>query len=214
MNRSMQERLVGTIVVVVLAIVLIPTLLDGPDSAGPPARVAEPSKASKSRTIHLDDEERLPVAEPTSRAPAEPVEQPVAEITPAVPASGQPEPAASKVPEQPAAPADAPAQERGETLPHSAADDSARTSGGTSSRQAAESGWAVQVGSFTSAANAQRLAGSLREKGFATFISPHEQGGRTLLRVRVGPEPARTQAEALAGRLAKLGYKTQVVQQP
>ncbi|PWG61177.1 hypothetical protein DEM34_17825 [Spiribacter halobius] len=68
---------------------------------------------------------------------------------------------------------------------------------------AAEGGFAVQVGGFGSRDNAIRLRDRLREDGFETWVDEAEVDGRTVHRVRVGPVPARDEAEALAQRLAE-----------
>lgn len=64
-----------------------------------------------------------------------------------------------------------------------------------------ESGYAVQVGSFTTRLNAERLAGELTESGFSAFIFDEAVGGRDIWRVRVGTVPERSQAEGLLQRL-------------
>jgi len=64
-----------------------------------------------------------------------------------------------------------------------------------------EAGYAVQVGSFTTRLNAERLAGELTEAGFTAFIFDDEVGGRDIWRVRVGTVAERTQAETLLQRL-------------
>lgn len=61
--------------------------------------------------------------------------------------------------------------------------------------------WVVQVGSFSQKPNAVTLRDRLREAGFTTFMEPAEIQGRTLYRVRVGPELERSEAERLKNRL-------------
>lgn len=58
-------------------------------------------------------------------------------------------------------------------------------------------GFAVQVGSFTSQANAERLEQRLRAQGFETFLVVEPVGSRTIWRVRVGTVPTREAAQAL-----------------
>jgi DedD protein len=72
-------------------------------------------------------------------------------------------------------------------------------------------GWAVQVGAFGSAAAAQRLVKELQGAGYRAFISPVTRSGKTLHRVRVGPEAERDDANQLAGRLKGRGLPTAVV---
>lgn len=58
-------------------------------------------------------------------------------------------------------------------------------------------GLAVQVGSFASRNNAERLVGQLTEAGFDAFMYGEETGGRTIWRVRVGAYEERAAAERL-----------------
>jgi len=74
--------------------------------------------------------------------------------------------------------------------------------------------WAVQLGSFSSAENAERLAAGLRSEGFAAFLSRLQSGSNQLNRVRVGPQKDRAAAEAVAAQLAKAGHDGQVVPHP
>lgn len=64
-----------------------------------------------------------------------------------------------------------------------------------------ESGYAVQVGSFTTRLNAERLTGELVESGFSAFIFDDAVGGRDIWRVRVGTVSERADAEGLLQRL-------------
>jgi DedD protein len=75
------------------------------------------------------------------------------------------------------------------------------------------SGWAVQVGSFASRDNAERLAQKLKGKGFAATLTQSPKG-RRLWRVRVGPEADRAAATALAAKLRAAGQPGAVVPHP
>jgi DedD protein len=61
--------------------------------------------------------------------------------------------------------------------------------------------FAVQVGAFGEPDVAERLAESLRGKGFAVYVSPGAGSGDGRWRVRVGPLATREEAERVAGRL-------------
>lgn len=77
---------------------------------------------------------------------------------------------------------------------------------------AAKSGsYYVQLGVFVNRASANNLARKLRERKFPVLIEPLERQGKTLYRVRVGPEADRAAANALAKRLADAGHKGSVV---
>ncbi len=63
------------------------------------------------------------------------------------------------------------------------------------------SAWAVQLGSFSSEANAESLATRLRKNGFNAFVEKIYVGGGTVFRVRVGPELDRDKAKQVLARL-------------
>src|SRR5690606_9701122 len=63
-------------------------------------------------------------------------------------------------------------------------------------------GWAVQVGSYSSADSADGQARQLRDAGYRAFTRTVEQGGQTRHRVFAGPELERDAAVALRERLA------------
>lgn len=69
----------------------------------------------------------------------------------------------------------------------------------TSSAPAASttrSGWAVQLGSYSSEATAERLMKEWRAKGQDAFVMPVKSGGKTLYRVRIGPTKDRAGSDA------------------
>lgn len=68
-----------------------------------------------------------------------------------------------------------------------------------SDRNGAErsSGLAVQVGSFASRNNAERLADQLSAAGYDAFVHDEDAGGRTIWRVRVGSFADRADADRL-----------------
>ena len=74
--------------------------------------------------------------------------------------------------------------------------------------------WAVQLGSFSSKENADRLAANLRKQGYAAFLSQLSTASGQLHRVRIGPQKDRQSAEAMAARLKKVGHEGQVVPHP
>jgi cell division septation protein DedD len=60
---------------------------------------------------------------------------------------------------------------------------------------------AVQVGAFGDSASAEKLAGTLRRKGFPAFVSPSTGEATARWRVRVGPMASREEADRTAARL-------------
>jgi DedD protein len=63
---------------------------------------------------------------------------------------------------------------------------------------------AVQVGAFKTSEAAERLATSLRNKGFPVYVSPGVKAGSPRWRVRVGPLATREEAESTATQLKKV----------
>ena len=76
-------------------------------------------------------------------------------------------------------------------------------------------GWAVQLGAFTTAEDANKLLGRLRTAGFAGFVDKFNAEEKTLWRVRVGPEVDRANVEKLRDRIKdKLKLDGMIVSQP
>jgi len=75
----------------------------------------------------------------------------------------------------------------------------------------AQGGWAVQVGAFSTAEKADKLASELKSAGFRAYVSPVSKSGKTLQRVRVGPEADRSRAEGIAAKLKARGLPATVV---
>ncbi|MGH8300137.1 MAG: SPOR domain-containing protein [Steroidobacteraceae bacterium] len=204
----MKERLTGAIILVALIVLLVPELLTGPLRAKPAATSstsASPSDGA-AQAVHAQPPLRSytltlsaapqPVHDASS-APAQAAAQPVASPTPTAPPS-----AAHSPGETPGAPAHSDLQ-----AVKSAAHPLvpvARSSG-------PGGGWVVQLGSFASRRNADRLARSLEGRGFRMSVSSARTGTRTLWRVRAGPAHDRAGAQHLAGRLQALGHRGELL---
>jgi len=204
MDESLKARLIGAAVLVAVAVLLIPELLSGRKSAEP--QPADPAEARGTRTFTIElnggtaagELQPPPVAEVPALAPAAVAEQPAADPPAAVPAEPAPEPVAPREPPVVAkAPPAVPIKPPVETAPAPAT--------------VTRGGWAVQVGAFGSAAAAQRLVKDLQGAGYRAFVSPVTRSGKTLHRVRVGPEAGRDDANRLAERLKGRGLPTAVV---
>jgi DedD protein len=189
-DRALKERVIGAVVLVLLAVLVVPIFLDGPsdDTELVSESVTLPGQNDQERrqqTIVLNRDRSEPV--PTSR--------------PAATATPTPEPERKSPPSQQPA-REIPAPKPAEPTPEPASGSS-------------ETGmWAVQLGSFSSKENAEKLAGSLRDQGYAAFLSQLQSNGNELHRVRIGPQKDRQSAEAVAAQLAKNGHTGQVVSHP
>ena len=102
-----------------------------------------------------------------------------------------------------------------ERLPLRAPDDAPAPASAGEPADASTTGmWAVQMGSFSNKANAERLAAALRDRGYAAFLSEVKSGTGALHRVRVGPQKDRDSAEEVGRKLRADGMKGQVVPHP
>ncbi|MDX5298956.1 MAG: SPOR domain-containing protein, partial [Gammaproteobacteria bacterium] len=141
-------------------------------------------------------------AEPVApAAPAQPVnsQAPVAVTQPAASApAAKPTPApVAAAPVRPAAPAPAPAQPAPTPKPAVGAAPPAAPAPTPAPAATPTSGtWMLQVASFGSRENAQRLRDQIAARGYAASTSDFKQGDKTLVRVLCGPFKQRSEAEA------------------
>lgn len=199
MERPLKERIIGAAILVLFVVLVVPIFLDGPpDNAEIVSeRVMLPGQEDqKTQTVVLDRNRTDPVplassAEPAQATPkpAEQKAQKTVEKPPVLEKKTEPTPKAgtpkAKIEQRPPPPATS-------------------TTGM----------WAVQLGSFSNKENAEKLAADLRKQGYAAFLSQLVTDSGPLHRVRIGPQKDRESAEAMAGRLLKVGHKGQVVPHP
>jgi len=196
--------------------------LDAPTSGTQPTAPANPAPAVSLPPVaeSARDARAVPgeAAQPETPAPATsaaPAPTPVPSVvtpmaappqsavaaTPA-PATSAPKPASTTPPKPATNPAPTPTTVRTETPKPAPTSPAANTRGG----------FAVQLGSFVSRENAERLVREMNAKGFNAFLAPPIQsGGRELYRVRVGPTRDRASAEALATQLRRIGQNGSIV---
>jgi DedD protein len=198
-----KERLTGAAILVVLIVLLVPELLRGP--VHPVAhRVAASDEAPplRSYTIKLgDDAHAHGAATPAASGPQQPAPIPSAPET----TQAQAEPAAAPV----AAPAPVPAAIKPAAAP--APVEHAASAPPAPAEAAAGSGaYMVQLGSFASRDNADRLAKQVRSQGFTVSVG-RGTTGRHLYKVLVGPAHDRAAATQLEAKLHAAGHTGSVV---
>ena len=198
-DRALKERIIGAAVLVVFAVLIVPVFLYGP--SGEKEIISESvtlpgqnDQETKQQTIVLEQNRSQPV--PAARTPT--------------PAASRP----TTVQAAPVATTQAPQQGATNTVVEPATDQSPATTSAASVKTSTTGMWAVQLGSFSSQENAERLASSLRDQGFAAFLSRLQTDSRSLHRVRIGPQKDRESAEAIASQLKKSGHNGQVVPHP
>jgi DedD protein len=188
MDRALKERVIGAIVLVVVAVLIVPVFLDGTenDTAIVSEAVTLPGQNEQERmtqTVVLNRDRTEPV--PTS-VPASVPEETMPETKPEI----TEQPPAAKETASPAT----------EELPTAV--------------ESSTGMWAVQLGSFKNQQNAERLAADLRKQGYAAFLSRLDTGSGALHRVRIGPQKDRESAESVAAKLGQSGHSGQVVPHP
>ena len=176
MDQKLKERITGTTVLVLLAVILIPLVLD--DSRVVETRITTtniPEKPDEEFTTRL-----VPIPEQDDIVPAE--EE--ADDSPAQVAADDADPAEAESAVEPEPVADAAGAEAG---------------------TAALTGWVVQVGSF-SRKNADNLNEKLRAEGYPSYVVDEPvtaKDGSLLYRVRIGPEVLRSEALKLKAEIKK-----------
>jgi DedD protein len=201
MQQRLKQRLVGAIVLVALAVIFIPMLLQGPVER---EATSIPMEIPQRPVVAVQPQ---PAAAPE---PADTVANPFTPATPVAPAAPvEPPPAAQRPADKRPAPATTPAPPASAPV---AAGEPVQTQPQTPPDLAA---WAVQVGSFGTEANALALRDSLRAKGYRAYTEAIKSSGKTYYRVRVGPTIERAEAEKLQATLAgKESLKGLIVPHP
>ncbi len=181
MDSTLQKRLIGAAVLIVLAIIFVPMLLDGSDRAGsetlPLVIPGMPERDFETREIAID-----PV-QPTGVADAIGVATPPQLDTAVAPAAAADPDALATIDTQAPTRVDAVS---GETVQAPAVADSVAASGR----------FLLALGSYSNTANAQALATQLRAAGYKVLSDQVAVNGQNATRLRVGPYASRGQAEA------------------
>lgn len=202
-KKRARRRLVGAAALALLAAIVLPMAMDQePQQSSPDIQISIPDRdAIVSQARPIVSPERPP-GEPDV-APA-PVEQAPSAAPPSPPVAPVPPKAAAtatvEAPAVAAKPAPAPAPVRDDEAERVKA-----LLGGVPPAQvqaAATESFVLQIGAFGDAAKATALAAELKKQGFSAYT---EKAG-AVTRVRVGPVPARDQAEKLAARLRAQGH--------
>ncbi|MFN7552345.1 MAG: SPOR domain-containing protein [Pseudomonadota bacterium] len=229
MDSALKQRLVGATVLVVLAVIFVPMLVDTTprtDGEAIDLRIPpEPGQAFETRVVPLgpqtapdgtaapgDDPDRVvtvdtgaaPRRDAFAGTPAAP-EEPV--VSPAEP------PASPVVDTAPAAPPPGTSPPPDTSAP-SAATPAPSTRPPALPLPAAGGRWLVQFGTYAQADNAQALAAELGRAGIRSETERVEIDGKPALRVRSGPYADRTSAERVrqAARSLRADVASSVVE--
>lgn len=211
---DIKHRVAGAALLVFIAVIVLPLILDGhPEGLQPPEAVAPADRAppeefvskiqplSMPTTTHGDPGaaqgtpagEGLPERKASAPAPAGAPEPSTAERPKRAPVAAVASPAAPKV--APAAPQAAPDEQAdtGERSPPTKVPAAAP----------ARRGWVVQVGVFSKPDNASRLVAQLRDAGFSAQASPTDTQSGAVTKVWVGPFDERVRAARVRADIEK-----------
>jgi len=199
MERQVKERLVGATLLVALIVLIVPELLSGPRRSKP-APPADLGISTRSVSVDLA----------TSRA----VPQPSAADSAASSAASAP--SGSRDADSPSvatlrAQGSEEALESGTSSPRSARETmNSSTAAGSAGQE--PRGWAVQLGSFASKLNADKLVRQLRSQGGSMIYVVESGTGVSLrYRVRMGPLADRSAAERAVAKLKAEGHAATIV---
>jgi DedD protein len=191
-----RHRLIGLLLLLLLAAILAPLVLRSPDQVRvaldmtlPEAPALETTEVepvideqeqeSLEREIEADQQAVAEAGQAELQEPLPEEQGGKDEAAPAPEEQTEPEPESQAQPDP--EPESEPAPARNGTLP--------------------TSGFTVQVASFSDQANAEALVERLREAGYNAYFRAQEQDGNRWQRVFVGPEIQRKDAEAMKQRL-------------
>ena len=183
MNGALKQRLVGAIVLVALAVIFLPMLLDGAGTRDDVVREVRIPERPDLAEAELDD---VPEA-------AEPIDEP-AEQDPVT------------LPDETAEAEREADRETQAEAPEVAEDDTPAPAAEEHDVDAHEpegpGSWAVQTGSFSERDNAETQRDRLQEAGYEAFLAERERDGNRLWRVRVGPVATEEDAKVIRDRIA------------
>lgn len=218
MDSALKQRLIGAAVLVALAVIFLPMLLDRPPPEPGTAAVRldippAPERAFETRTLPL--EPPAAASDTAAVVEREPLATVDAQATPRVDArpedsapaqSGDPAAMASDAVTQPAATAPAPD-------PAAAAAPAPAAPPEPPPAPVRDGQFVVNLGSFANQANARALLQRLQAAGLAAYAESIQVDGKPALRLRAGPYAVRGEAEAarVAARRVEAGLPAAVV---
>lgn len=181
MNQQLKQRIIGAIVLISLAIIFIPALLDGSHTNVSPLQ----ERQAPQKPNFYFEEIKLPKSVDAGKAPSRVIKdkkdvsttKPVA-VKPKVVVK-QSEPVSQKI------------ERKVSKKPDS------------TTKKPAPSAWVVQIASLTNSKRALELKGKLKKRGFSAFVEEITRDGKRFYRVRVGPELKQAEAVQLQRKITK-----------
>lgn len=189
MQVGLKERLIGAVVLVIVAAIVIPWVLKGNSTSGG-ATVSKPLTLPAAATAAPVQTYRLPLNALSSAA------APPAGVSSAQSGRGSPPALAPRTQVPEATPAPRPHAQRRPTVPAQAAP--AKPAPVTPAGK-----WVVQAGSYDSEHNAHAVERKLKAHGYRAFVSRYRSGAHTFYRVRVGPYSSKAEAARAVAKISR-----------
>lgn len=189
MTSALKNRLVGTIIIVALAVIFLPDFLDGKKESQEEAFVSVPAAPAKKPIVNPEPFPAERVANAAQR-PMEIVEEPAIDDEPT---SSEPE--------------------AEDSAPVAVEEDELARQTVVNEPQVAEedAGWVVQLGSFRHQKNVKQLLTKLENAGYRAFSRPIQTRSGPLTKVFVGPDLDRAKLESALPHLKEVtGLKGKV----
>ncbi|MGH8729234.1 MAG: SPOR domain-containing protein [Burkholderiales bacterium] len=192
-KKRARRRLIGAIALVVLAVAILPFVLDD-----------EPQPISENVSIQIPPQDTTPPVAKETPAPATPAGAPESAVSGK---AAPPEPAAALSPPEPAEkkPAETPPTLANQDRPKPVEAPEKRAE--VAEKPSAQNDeFVVQLGAFSNPKNAKQTQNKLKSAGIKTYTETVESGEGKTIRVRAGPYSSREQAEKIRDRLKAMGY--------
>ena len=197
-----RHRIVGAVILVALAVIFLPMLLNDHPTETPTVPVAV-VPTPDTRVIVAPVPPLGSTPRPDTRETAPTAGSGSSVVTRVVPVPVEPVAEPSQVP-----PAPAPAESEKPVAKAKSAPQPARTASVDTRPPAVEKGWMVQVGVFSHLENARHLQEQLKQKGFPAMLNPPAPARGKTVRVEAGPYRDAAAAKAAQARIhAELGIK-------
>lgn len=193
----MKPRLIGAAVLIALAVIFLPMLVDGPEPQGGTSSVPLDIPKPPERNFETRELPLTPAAPAT--APTTPAETPVSDDPNRVATVDVPyTPREDAAPEADVAPAPAAQTAPPATTPVVATPPATTAPAPAATPVAAspDGRYAVNLGSYANLANARALIASMKAAGLPAYGDDVQSAGNPALRVRLGPFAQRGEAES------------------
>jgi DedD protein len=231
MDRRIKERLIGATILVVLIVLIVPELLSGPKRPALPPLSASLPLDTRNISVDLATSKATPAADAPDPAAAAaampagtaapsgggrtgaPASSPALADGAAAHADEAPQSAPPTVTTLRAQDPSAPALETPPSSPKSptGTPNAGAPGDADSSPPQGHHEWAVQLGSFASRINADKLAHQLKARGSPVYVISSGSGPSLRYRVRMGPLPDRGAAERAVLKLKAAGHAATIV---